>query len=152
VPAILGPTHAYIGAVPGCWRVYSEVLAEEYVADGASDCLGLIVDAYAVQHPGVESRQAVRSVAGHLISIRQVIEAAADGRENQQRLRAALAGSERFRWLDPPSFEGTITILDVSAAERGHARRGVVRAWAESVWRAWGPHHAEVRRWAEAVR
>lgn len=30
LPAVEGPTHAYLGASPACWALYGEVLAREY--------------------------------------------------------------------------------------------------------------------------
>jgi hypothetical protein len=56
---------------------------------------------------------------------------------------AALAIAYRFVWLDPPSWAGVLTIVDVGGGAD-------VRAWAESVWRAWAPHHATVRGWINA--
>ena len=75
VPEIEGPTHRYLGASPGCWAVYGEVLEKEY-----GDYLRyapvhrLTVDAYAAQHPGVPSPQSIQSVAVHLIRLHLVLE------------------------------------------------------------------------------
>ena len=68
-PAFDGATHAYIGASAGCWAVYTEVLAREYQDMRFMRVHQQTVDAYTVQHPGVEERRATRSVAVHLISI-----------------------------------------------------------------------------------
>src|SRR5438105_15652536 len=46
VPDIGGPTHRYIGASPGCWQAYGELLPT-----GTAHLL--VVDVYAAQHPGV---------------------------------------------------------------------------------------------------
>ena len=50
-----GPTHAYIGASPGCWARYGELLAAGVPPPAPGQ---LAVDAYAVQHPGVAERRA----------------------------------------------------------------------------------------------
>src|SRR5690349_15169292 len=59
VPDIDGPTHRYLGASPGCWQIYGEVLAGK---DGVMPHR-LLVDVYAAQHPGVEGKQSSQSVA-----------------------------------------------------------------------------------------
>ena len=57
-------------------------------------------------------------------------------------------GKLGLRWLEPPASLDAVTVLDVLAAEdpADHARRAP--GCAESVWEAWTPHHAVVRRWA----
>ena len=74
VPDVAGPTHPYIGASRGCWAIYGEVLAKEYGEYGYPPVHGLTVDAYAAQHPGTPSRQAIQSVAVHLIALYLVLE------------------------------------------------------------------------------
>ena len=66
VPVTDGPTHPYIGASPGCWAIYGEVLAREYGEYAYPPVHRLTVDAYAAQHPGVPSRRSIQSVAIHL--------------------------------------------------------------------------------------
>lgn len=75
VPCGDGPTHRYIGASPGCWAVFGEVLAREYSDRRYWPVYQLTVDAYAVQHPGEPSRQTIQSAAIHLISLYSVLEA-----------------------------------------------------------------------------
>ena len=137
VPRSDGPTHEYIGASPGCWAIFGEVSARGSAVDQ------LRVDAYAAQHPGVPSRRSIQSVAVHLISLCLQLEHGATPARAREAIIAALAMAYRFVWLDPPSFEGALTILDVAAGAD-------VRAWAESVWRAWAPHHDTVRAWLSA--
>lgn len=81
-----GPTHRYIGASPACWAMYSAWLigvppsADDLARsdapprpgpttagpDGAS---ALVVDAYAAQHHGTPSPQAIQSVAVHVLAL-----------------------------------------------------------------------------------
>jgi len=71
VPAVdgPGPTHEYMRASPGCWALFGEVTARQY-ADVRYRAGGLqMVDAYAVQHPGVPERRASQSVRIHLVSL-----------------------------------------------------------------------------------
>ena len=54
-----GATHAYIGAVAGCWELFGEVLAREYEQPAYFAVHHLTVDAYAVQHPGTPSPRTI---------------------------------------------------------------------------------------------
>lgn len=133
-----GPTHAYIGASPGCWARYGELLAGGWGGE-------LAVDTYAVQHPGVEERRAVQSVAVHLVSLCAVLERGAPEQHSPALLRRAVRSRLAFTWLALPQPVGTVTVDDVVG------RRAPPRAWAEDVWAAWAPFHDVVRRWADAV-
>lgn len=59
VPSTDGPTHAYIGASPGCWACYGQVLTKEYSDYRFAPVHRLTVDTYAVQHPGKPERRAM---------------------------------------------------------------------------------------------
>lgn len=147
-----GATHAYLGASPGCWAVFGEVLAREY-----SDALymavhPLTVDAYALQHPGTPSPQTIQSAALHLISLGSVLTRDLSlPRAAAIRKRAKAQLEDRFSWLEPPDDMGSTTVLDVHAAEDAIDHRERVRRWAEDVWAAWSPHHGTVERWIEAL-
>ena len=116
VPAIDGPTHPYIGASPGCWQVYGEVLAREYGEYAYPPVHRLTVDAYAVQHPGNPGRRSSQSVAVHLMSLCLVLERGVEPAAATQAIRRHLSGRREFPWLSPPSTPGNITVLDVRDA------------------------------------
>ena len=150
VPDVDGPTHRYIGASPGCWRLYGEVLGREY-ADYSRFALvhRLTVDAYAAQHPGTPSPQSTGSVGVHLVRLHLELECnLPHDRANEAMLDISSRLKRDFVWLDPPASLGDVTVLDVLGARdpEEHAER--VRRWAASVWEAWAPHHETVRRWA----
>ena len=69
VPKKNGPTHQYIGASPGCWEIFGEVLAKEYEEYDYPPVHRLTVDAYAAQHPGTPSKKSIQSVAIHVIGL-----------------------------------------------------------------------------------
>ena len=150
VPEIEGPTHRYLGASPGCWAVYGEVLEKEY-----GDYLRyapvhrLTVDAYAAQHPGVPSPQSIQSVAVHLIRLHLVLERGLRPERANAAMQWTVSRSKRFVWLDPPVSLGEITILDVRDAKDPDEHIERVREWARLEWEAWAPHHETVRRWAD---
>lgn len=145
-------SHPYIGASPGCWAVYGDVLGREYGEFNYPECHRQTVDAYAAQHPGTPSRHSIQSVAMNLIGLHFAIERNLSSKQITQSLRLALQSADSFRWLDPPSFEGRLTVHDVASARdlAEHAQR--VNEWAVSVWQAWAPHHETVRRWVMAMR
>ena len=59
--------HTYVGSAPGCWLLYTQVLAREYGDYRYTPAHQLTVDAYAVQHPGAPERRSAQSVAIHQI-------------------------------------------------------------------------------------
>lgn len=150
VPDIDAPTHAYIGAAPGCWEIYGRVLAREYGELRNPPFHRLTVDAYAAQHPGTESRRSTQSVAGHLIALHLVFEQGLAPEVVTKLMPAIVSKAESFRWLMPPSFVGTFTVESVANAKSAEDHERAARRWAESVWRAWGEHHETVRGWAGA--
>lgn len=144
-----GPMHKYIGASPGCWAIFGEVLAKEYTDFARyAPIHRLTVDVYAAQHPGAPSRQSIQSVAVHLVGLCVVLERGLDFAQATDAIRQTLKRRAEFVWLDPPAPSDWLTILDVAGAQDLAGHESVVRRWAESVWEAWSPHHATVRRWA----
>jgi Family of unknown function (DUF5946) len=143
-----GPSHAYMLAAPGCWALYGEVAAREY-ADFAYRAHGLqLVDAYAVQHPGVPERRASQSVWIHLVSLCLRLE---HGLADDITIRAIqrLASERReYVWLEPPASLGAVTVVDVHAAATAEEHIEAVRRWCESAWTAWAGYHDPVRELA----
>jgi hypothetical protein len=152
VPDIDAPTHAYVGASAGCWAIFGELSARrQYAARYDASLIQLSVDSYMVQHPGVAERRSIQSVCVHLISLCYQLEKGADGQAAIQILKRAAARSERFVWLEPPSFAGTLTVVDVAAASDLAQEEALTRRWAQSVWTAWRDHHALIRQWAASL-
>jgi len=145
-----GPSHAYLDASPGCWAVYSEVLAKEYGEYRYPAVHRLTVDTYSVQHPGMPSRQSIQSVAGHLISMYLVLERGLDAQKATEAIRWAVAQKDRFVWLEPPPSLGVLTILNVARATNLAEHERLVELWARLVWDAWAKHHKTVSEWAGA--
>ena len=148
VPDTDGPTHKYIGASPGCWAIYGEVLAKEYSDVAYYSAHQLTVDAYAAQHPGTPSRQSIQSVAVHLVSLYGLLERGFDFAQAVEVKKHLTKRLDQLVWLEPPTSLGEITVLDVVKAKDAAEHRKIVEEWASSVWRAWSPHHDTVRRWA----
>jgi hypothetical protein len=148
-PIVIGPTHPYIGASPGCWAAYNEILAREFGEFGYPECHRLLVDAYAAQHPGTPSRQSIQSVCGHLVTLHLVLEKGLDARRATAALGKVVNRRPGFVWLEPPAAPAWLTILDVVGARDLEDHELRVREWAASVFKAWSRHHGLVRDWAQ---
>lgn len=137
-----GPTHAYIPAPAGCWKVYGEVLALQYSNKAYWPAHRLTVDAYSAQHAsGVDSRQ-IQSVMVHLSAlyltlVKKVPE------EKVRRAMEFVIGNYRgqFPAVRKPDFKNTLTIVDVAKASSPEHHLELVHQWASSVWEAWKDSH-----------
>lgn len=150
VPDIEGPTHAYIGASPGCWAAWGAFQARSFASPAIAAVQPLAVDVYAVQHPGLAERRAIQSVWVHLVSLCLILERGrtpADGIRAKQQL---LAGLRTFSRLEPPAGTYALTVLNVAVADPAAVPQEV-RRWAEVTWDAWRAHHAVIRASAEAL-
>lgn len=149
-PDTNGPTHEYMESTPGCWAAFGRVLAREYEDQRFFGVHRLTVDAYAVQHPGVPSRQSIQSVGVHLVRLCLFLEHQLTPEKANAAMLLAAKHKAQYHWLEPPASLGALTIADIDAAENFEAHQSAVRAWARQMWEVWSPHHADVRAWANA--
>ena len=103
VPDIDGPTHAYLGASPGCWAAWGAFQARSSASPAIAAVQPLAVDVYAVPHPGLAERRAIQSVWAHLVSLCLILErgrSPADGIRAKQQLLAGRVCSSGWtlRW------------------------------------------------------
>ncbi len=163
VPDGEGPTHPYMVASPGCWRMYGELVADWQGSDaggGVGAARWHHVDAYAVQHPGgaERDRRQRQSVAVHLVTLCLLLEGgqpperAPARRGRTSRVVLGRLGLEDWPYLIPPRGPGAVTVADVAAASAAGELEDRARAWLESAWAAWEPHHGTVRSWAGIVQ
>jgi hypothetical protein len=141
-------SHQYIGASPGCWVVFKEVLAKEYEEFNYPRINRLTIDTYAAQHPGTQSKQSIKSVVVHLIGLHLLLDLNFGAHQTTKALHKVIRTSQDFHWLEPPTFLGAVTILDVQGAENLKDHTDRVHIWAHAVWQAWQPHHDQIRLWA----
>ena len=155
VPLIEGPTHRYMTAAPACWHRYGELLSVLYSRPRLMTTLVMAADSYAVQHPGSPNPQAIQSVGIHLLNLYAYLERSHPVRTPQENFtkRAfhaiAAPAARASYWPEPPSFVGTLTILDVPTYGSDEEIHSSVHAWAVSVWGAWQAHHSKVGLWYE---
>lgn len=146
-PKMDGPIHPYMTSSPGCWAIYSEVLAREYENPTYFEVHRLTVDAYAVQHPGSKDRQSIQSVGVHLIRLNLLLNHDLRPEEANNAMLKAAKSKHTFCYLTPPSDPGAITAADVHKARSVNEHMQLVKDWAHCTWQAWSEHHHTVRRW-----
>ena len=143
--------HRYMTASPGCWRIYTELTAGNLPAGPMSD---LVVDAYAVTHPGVLGPQSTPSVWIHLTTLCFILERGWPV-SRAVRLRTVAADAfDGWPWLERPDRMGDVTAVDVAAAvARGELDLAgeLTAAWVGDAWNAWSVHHAAVRARADEL-
>lgn len=147
LPAVEGPTHRYIGASPACWAIYTALHNGGEPPLAAGPFNGLLVDAYAAQHPGVPSDQAIQSVAVHLLTLYGVLVRGVSPANALWLRRRGLREHHgpkhgRFHWLTPPDFAGSLTVADIAQAVTPTARTEQVERYIRTVWSLWAQQHA----------
>ena len=144
VDNIPGKPHRYIGAAQGCWNLYCEVLAKEYVDHKAFVHINkLTVDTYAIQHPGQSARQSAQSVNVHLLSLYAVLVVHLSGEVAAKLVSEMLQLNLAFEWLDPPVPNGNMTVADVLRTVDMEGHEKAVRAWADDVFGCWFAKHRQ---------
>ncbi len=162
VDVALMPANRYIGTVPGCWWLFGTVQARHMADPALRSLRTLTTNVYMVQHPGVPERQAVQSVAVHLMGIYwEIIQ---HRPERQVLALMQLAAQREYRWLDPPPTLGPLTIADLASIcelAPDHPAQSELPAaehqalawrWAETTWQAWEQYHATVADWARNIQ
>lgn len=150
-PLVGGTTHAYIGSTPACWSAFGELIAREFRDPTYGWIHRHTVDVYAVQHPGVEGRRQRQSVAVHLIGLCQWLEYGMTANDLNPMTQHLASEKRDWPWLDPPRSYA-LTVLDVLRGTDAESHGRLVRAWAESTWKAWSAHQSRVRQWAADAR
>ncbi len=156
LPKTSGPTHRYIGASPACWAIFSDLLNAGEPPLAPAPTNGLIGDAYAAQHPGVPSDQAIQSVAVHLLVLHGVFARGVEPASALWVRRRALREKGkprrgRFRWLERPSFEGSLTVSHVVREPGPQERTDKAREYVEGTWSLSQAAHARtISEWYEA--
>jgi hypothetical protein len=114
---------------------------------GLRDAVALqnAVDAFAVQHCGDDSPQAAQSVAGHLILLYARLEIGLPLDQAFALLKRVIAVKGVYAALEPPSFPLTVRHPHDAPDQASLAPRAL--EWAQSAWKAWTPHHAQITSW-----
>jgi len=143
--------HLYIGASPGCYAAFTELIGREMSDVTLAATHMLTTDVYMAQHPGSPGRQASQSVWVHLVGLCLVLEFGFDPVASAHAKARVAAPNAEFPWLEPPPSLGATTVLDILATASAEEHRAAVRGWARSVWAAWELHHGPIRERAARV-
>lgn len=146
-------THRYIGASPSCWDIFAKLnnAGEPPLAPGRYNAL--ITDAYAAQHHGTPSPQAIQSVAVHLLALYAVLDQGLSIDRvfwiRQHAARPVATGKHnRYHWLTPPDFSSCVTIADVAQGATPEARTRLAQQYVTQVWERWsGVAYEVVTAW-----
>ena len=137
-----------------CNAMFAALLEREYSDTAFGEAHLFTVDGYALQH---SEEHGPRSNAFHLMRLCWLIEH--DGNPSilqaRQRGRAFYNAREEsyrdFPFLAPPENRGELTVANVVCVKTPNEHAAKARALGESVWNAWGIHHAwaraQVREW-----
>jgi len=151
-PDRANPTHAYMLSSPGCWEAYGRVLALEYGNPAYARLHRLAVEAYAVQHPGLDEPRSRNSVGIHLSRLCLIFDRGWPIERANDAMVTITAKKRNYPWLAPPSDRGSVTVRHVLAAVAPAEHLDAVEGWAQAAWQAWAEHHATVRGWLEALK
>ena len=147
VPRSAGSVHDYIAAAPGCWALYSELTGRDQVRGWLRPERQLLVDAYAVQHPGEPSRRSRQSVCVHLQGLCRTLERGGDPGDGPEFLQSR--SHRDYPWLEPPTAQYPVTVVDVGGATDLGGYLRAMWAMARATWEAWTGHHSLVRGWVD---
>jgi Family of unknown function (DUF5946) len=138
-------------ASPGCWAAYTEMTSDPTATLEVSPSVAaLMVDAYAVQHPGVPNPQATQSVWVHLMTLHLAIDAGWPATQLVRLRRFGADTSDGLEWLEPPGSMGPVTAIDVVRADPS-SRAEVAASWVHGAWAAWATHHSAIRARADRL-
>jgi hypothetical protein len=151
LPVEDGPTHPYMLGSAACWRGYGELLAVQYSDPQRMRFHQLVVDAYAVQHPGGDDPRAIQSVAIHLMTLALFLERDVDPALGTQ-LHKQMVARPAFHRLQQPAqaSKEALTFQHVPLGGDVAIARERAYEWARSAWAAWEPHHEVVDGWLAA--
>ena len=143
---INGATHKYLLSTSGCWAKYGELLAREYSDFSYMAVHNLTVDAYAAQHPGQPRSQTISSINVHLSSLYAYFHLNYAVSELSHIKSRIIRYKDEFTWLEPPSYLGQLTVMDVLDAENAGQHCDLVKDWAADVFDQWEDFHPIVKK------
>jgi len=143
LPQEQGPKHPYMQGSASCWKGFGLLLEAQYSDPQRMQFHQLVVDSYAVQHPGSNSNQQVQSVGIHLMTLALFLEDGLDPGLGTQ-IHQEMVGRPVFSYLPRPNNVGTLRFDHVPLVGIPRAQ---VYEWATSSWDAWSDYHPRVDAW-----
>jgi hypothetical protein len=145
-----GAIHRYMTSSAACWSAFNSLSLLEN-----GEFSPLLVDAFAVHHPGTPSPQTVQSVAIHLMVLHGVMKRGfAPSQALWLRQRpgrpSQIAKHDRFHWLTPPELTQGMTVSDVIAAATPLERSAWLKQWVTKLYALWSAaYEAQIAAWFE---
>jgi hypothetical protein len=142
-------------STPSCFARFGQLLADEYSDPERMSIHQIVVDAYAVQHPGTSlpgapnfelDPRSIQSVGIHLMTLCLFIERGVDPAEGP-RLHRKMVERPVFMHLERPASMGPLTVADVELGVSLEIAKPQVYAWGKSAWITYAHHHETVRGW-----
>jgi len=134
------------GGTEGCQRLFETIGLREYEDMRLARYHRIVVDVYALQHPGRYGRSA-KSFAAHLTGLCAWLENETNSRSVNALVQRWLSGPSPIQKPTLPPSYGAITIRDLVDAEDPVRYGEVLRNWARATWDAYAPLHATAREW-----
>ncbi len=103
------PVHGYMLSTPSCWDAYGRLLAREYEDPARWRTHRYAVDAYAAQHPGVDTPQARNSVGIHLSRLCLLLDRGWPLERANAAMFVITAKKFAYPWLAPPTRPAGVT-------------------------------------------
>jgi hypothetical protein len=133
---------AALGNAPSCQALCDELSLYTYSRNREEFIHQHVVDAYAAQHVGQDTKSitlAAALIGLYLFAVRNYT-----GRKVQQ-VHMQL-GNKMKEWplFPAPARKSDITVADVLTTPPGVPRDEVIRRWARAVWDMWEERHAGV--------
>jgi hypothetical protein len=121
-----------------CWSLFNEAVTSYFhYPDISRITLVKIVAAYGLQHPSKLSKQSIKSVYIHLMSLYLIrVEGLAEVELNQC-INIRLEKLNILPWLEPPIYESQLSISHIMKANNLFDLQILVDEWASDVWQSW---------------
>ena len=139
-----GTVHQYLLSSLGCWKKFGEILAREYENPEYMLVHSLTVDAYALQHPGIENSKTISSAYVHLVSLYSYFELGIPIIELPNVKKALSPFKGRLTWLEPPLVLNQVTVADVLNADSVSQHHDSILKWSRYVYDSWEIHHSKI--------
>ena len=140
----VGAIHDYMLSSATCWEQYGHILAREYQNQNLFvSSHRLTVDAYALQHPGLENeRRAYQSVRIHYVSLHLIFACGKTHLEATDALKTL--SNQSFNPLPSRPSGFKFTVKDVFDSELTN-HEAEIEKWARCAYESWSVlrHYAE---------
>ncbi len=138
-------SHPYVGAIPACWHVYTNLLAQEFTNPDFFKIHRITVDAYLAQHIGdQQDRRARQSSNLHIISLYLYFEKKLSTNMVLNFLKKATENKHDWPAIFQLREANWKTILDILETKNASDHIKQITEWGRSVWDAYTDQHPTI--------